>query len=251
MRKQVCETCGQKIRGRRKTVDVDPLTQFKSAHPEIVDVVESQPHLPICVEVQHDGFWITTKDGVHISTKDESCNRNSVLLRSDCLLYVYKLALRHLLLTLRVITPENIDAANLVPHVVVRKNPRDPFSKYDAIQHEQFILEESSFSSKADFLIVELDRKRDLHMTLVYAKRLGKQINLVAAFQFVVQLLNAHPHLIEQYIDLSYFGEREIRYWYKSYEDYPLNVKCPNDYIPSPPPIRKQVTTTAAGTIMS
>lgn len=251
MRKQVCTTCGQRIRKPRTSTTIDPLAQFKSSHPEIANIVESQPDLPICVQLYHSGFWITDKDGSHVSTKDQSCNRNSVMLKPDCLLYVYKLALRHLLLTLRVITPEDIDAANLVAHVVVRKNPRDPFSKYNTVQDEQFILDETSLSSKTDFLIAELDRKRDLHMTMIYAKKLGKEINLVEAFRFVIQLLNARPELIDQYMDLTYFGEREIRYWYKTPENYPFNIACICDYIPSPPPSRKVVVTTAAGSIVS
>ncbi len=76
--------------------------------------VESELDLPVCLQVEYDGFWTT------------NCNRNSVILKPNSLLYVYKLAFRHLLLSMNVITPHDIDSQNLVPHIVVRKSNTDP-----------------------------------------------------------------------------------------------------------------------------
>ena len=133
--------------------------------------INDRPDLPVCVRVDHDGFWITNNNGIHISSLDYNCDRNSVMLTPNSLLYIYKLAFRHLLLSMKVITSYDIDAQNLVPHIVVRKNKADTNSNYNKIQGETFIITDESLSDKTDFLIIELDRERDLHMTVCYSKK--------------------------------------------------------------------------------
>lgn len=233
---KTCESCGQRIRKPKNNFDreqsEDPLKLYKKGNNVLKKLSCSQPHMPIYVQVIHQGFWVTNSDGMHSSTTNRSVSRNSVMLSPRSLLYVYKLALRHLLLTLKVIVPEDIDPANLVPHIVVRKNPKDPFSKYDSIQNKTYTLEQSHLSAKTNFLILELDSRKDLHMTLIYSKKIHKRIDLKQAFLFVLQVLNKFPSLIVKYQALPYFGEREITYWYHVSKDYPFNIECPADYEP-------------------
>src|SRR5205823_1632906 len=72
-----------------------------------------------------------------------------------------KLAFRHLLISENLITAKTIDAANLVPHIRVRKDKSDAFSKYTSIQNRTFLIDESSLSAKQDFLTIELYREED------------------------------------------------------------------------------------------
>jgi len=159
-----------------------------------------------------------------------NCNRNSVLLDSSCLLYVYKLALRHRLLSLDVIDEQDIDPANLVPHIRVRKDKNDAFTKYQSIQGQSYQIEESSLSAKADFLTIELDLRHDLHCTMIYSKKIGKRADLVKEFKEMVFLLNEKPKLIEQYASLPDFGVRAILYWLETKNQYPNNIIPPVNY---------------------
>lgn len=87
-------------------------------------------------------------------------------------------------------------------------------------------------SCKNDFMILELDETLNLHMTLIYARKLGATHDLIEAFKIVLKVLNTYPDLIEEYSKLEYFGEKEIQYWYDCEENmYPFNVKCPENYI--------------------
>ena len=151
----------------------------------------------------------------------------------DCLLYVYKIAFRHLLLSMQVIVPEDIDSANLVPHVKVRRDKDDAFSKHNSIQNEFFLINETGISAKNDFIIIELDKKKDLHLTLIFSKGIGKIINLVEAFKNVIKLLNYNPELIKMYQSLEYFGYKEINYWYETGDLYPNNIHLPDNYVAS------------------
>jgi hypothetical protein len=214
---------------KKKSDDISALQQLKNSIPRIFD----SPNFPVCVQIKHDGFWITNNSGIHISTTNEECDRNSVMLNNNCLLYVYKLALRHMLLSMHIIDPSDIDAANLVPHMVIRKSKTDPFSKYKTIQNKKFVITEEMLSGRTDFLIIELDAKQDLHTTMIYSRKISKKINLVDAIKTVISVLNAYPNLIQEYIDLSYFGQHVINYWYDIQNSYPFNIKLPPDYIPT------------------
>lgn len=241
-----CEKCGH-IQPIKKTNNKH-LKQV-IAYPDIIKQIGDCKSLPVYVELKHQGFWTTDINGSHVPNLDESCNRNSVMLFPNCLLYVYKIALRHLLLSMHVIQPSEVDPANLVPHVVVRKNKDDPFSKYKSIQDENFLISEEDISSKSDFIMIELDKKRDLHMTLIYSKGIGKKINLVEAFSNVIKLLNHQPELIELYSSLKYFGNAEIEYWYETGSLYPNNILIPENYIKKTNEPKK-INVTSAGSVI-
>ena len=220
-----CEQCGHKQPVKKSD------TRQPTHYPNIFNQVSTCKSLPLYVQLNHRGFWTTNSNGDHLPSLDETCNRNSVMLSSDCLLYVYKLALRHLLLSMQIVQPSEIDPANLVPHVVVRKSKDDPFSKYKSIQDEHFFISTEDLSTKSDFIMIELDKKRDLHMTLIYSKGIGKKINLLEAFTNIIKLLNYRPELIASYSSLEYFGFKEMEYWYESGSSYPNNILIPNDYV--------------------
>ena len=221
-----CEKCGHKqLLKNSKYIQI-------VKYPDIFDETLCCKSLPLYIQLKHKGFWITSNTGHHISTLDENCNRNSVMLADDCLLYIYKLALRHLLLSMKIITPDEIDPANLIPHVVVRKSKDDPFSKYKSVQNESFLINNIDLSVKSDFILIELDKKRDLHMTLIFSKGISKRINLIEAFINVVKLLNYCPELIQLYASLEYFGMKEIGYWYETGALYPDNIVISRNYMP-------------------
>lgn len=185
-------------------------------------------NLPLYVQVKHQGYWVTNEEGEHMTSQNQSCDNNSVMLDPSCLLYVYKIALRHYLLSKGIITPDDIDAANLVPHIVVRKNKKDPFSKYHWIQNRSFLIEEKDLTAKNDFLMIELEDK--LHMTLIFSKKIGKRVNLIECFKIIIENLNKNPEYITQYSNLKNFGKDHIYYWYHSPESYPHNIEKPPGY---------------------
>lgn len=201
-----------------------PIINFDDQEPD-------HPSLPVRISTPHAGFWITVEAGIHTTTTDIRCDRNSVMLCPTSLLYVYKLALRHLLLSEGLITPRDIDPQNLVPHIVARKNKIDPKSNYEYLKTAVFTINEDSISIKRDFMIIELDRERDIHMTLIYSKNIKNRVNLLSVFKFVLRTLNAHPELISQYRALDNFGIREIEFWYMS-GNFPSQIKAPEDFAP-------------------
>lgn len=222
----------RRVKEVRKLQDTNLLSLENIVSKDVYTNIKSKPSFPLCVQVKYRGFWITDESGIHQYTEDDQTDRNSVMFANDCLLYVYKLALRHLLLSMKVITPYDIDPANLVPHMVVRKNKMDPFSKYKIVQGEKFIITDEMLSAKSDFLIMEIDEKRDLHTTLIYSKKIKHRVNLIEAIKTVVQTLNGYPHLIKEYESLSYFGQNAIEYWYNNGNNYPFNVTPPGNYKP-------------------
>lgn len=256
-----CEKCNHEVELQltAKTTVTEAKVKKESAPAPAGVPIYTIPTFPLYVEFKHRGFWITNSEGIHEPTLDEQCNRNSVMLANDCLLYVYKLALRLFvyasidkeLLSMKVITPYDIDPANLVPHVMVRKNPIDPFSKYKNIQGERFIITEAMISVKSDFMIVELDEKRDLHMTLIYSKKIKIRVNLIEAFKHVLQILNSYPQLIQEYASLPYFGQNATEYWYENPNSFPSQINVPAGYVPKPKLIRIPSNVSAAGTILS
>lgn len=117
----------------------------------------------------------------------------------------------------------------IVPHIVVRRNKQDKFSEFKTIQGQVFDVKEADLSLKNDFLIIELDRDRELHFTVVWKKTLKrntKNINIIEAFKTMVATLKKHPELIKQYASLPYFGEHALMYWMETAKNYPFNV-CP------------------------
>ncbi len=222
-----CEKCGHTQLIKKRKMKSKQTVEY----PDIFKEVVGYKSLPLYVQLNHKGFWTTHFNGEHLPSLDERGNRNSVMLEPDCLLYVYKIALRHLFLSMDIIQPGEIDPANLVPHIVVRKNKDDPFSKYKSVQGEHFLISESDLSAKSDFIMIELDKKRDLHMTLIYSKGIGKNINLIEAFTNVIKLLNSRPELIASYSSLEYFGNKEIEYWYETRHLYPNNILVPENYV--------------------
>lgn len=244
-----CEKCGHVQPKSKTNTSTNEQQQQIMNHSDIFKEIAKSKSLPIYVQLNHKGFWTTDSTGVHLPSSDEKCDRNSVMMCEKSLLYIYKLALRHLLLSMNVIEPSDIDPANLVPHVVVRKSNTDPFSKFKSIQGEKFLITQEDLSVKSDFIMIELDKKRDLHMTLIYCKGLGKKINLIEAFVNVIKLLNYKPELIPVYQSLHYFGTNEIEYWYDAGALYPNNILIPSNYIK---PVKKalEFEVTSAGSIL-
>jgi hypothetical protein len=193
------------------------------------DIPTKLKNFPVLVQVLHDGYWIT-KDNIHTSTNDNNCDNNSIMLSPDSLLYVYKLALRHYLLSKQIISPKDIDPQNLVPHIVVRKNKKDPHNNFDSIQKEKFTINEDKISIKSNFMIIELDESRDLHMTLVFSKGINKKIDLKTALDTVVSYLNDYPEMIQTYKQLKYFGEDHTLYWYNTPDSFPFKINKPVDF---------------------
>lgn len=190
---------------------------------------------PLVVKIKHNGFWITNDKGKHATTLDESCSRNSIMLDPSCNLYVWKLALRHALLTKGILKISQIDAANLVPHIKVRNDPKDGFSKYSRMADKMFMIQAGDISVRNDFVTIELDIDLDLHFTLVYSKGIKKRTpDLLQEFVNVVALLNQHPELIGLYSSLPYFGEDAMAYWVETSNKYPFNICPPIGWKPAP-----------------
>ncbi|AYV85196.1 MAG: hypothetical protein Satyrvirus6_28 [Satyrvirus sp.] len=224
-------TCNESKESKESNKQLENLQKSSAATN---DLNKTMINFPVCVQIKHKGFWITNSSGIHESTFDESCNNNSIMLSNDCLLYVYKLALRHLLLSTQVITPAQIDPANLVPHIKVRKDKNDPFSKFKTMQDEKFIIKEDMVSVKKDFIMFELDEARGLHFTLIYSRNISKKIDLLESIKSVISTLNENPALIGMYSSLPYFGQKCIEYWYDVPESYPLCVVPPVGNVPKP-----------------
>lgn len=239
--KYTCEVCHHevdlqltaKVMNSPNTIAENKTTPLrtKPVLPTTENVEPNKSPLPVLVTVQHDGFWITDKSGAHVTTSDVKCDRNSIMLKNTSLLYVYKLALRHLLLSRKLVTVSNIDAANLVSHVKIRKDANDKFSKHESIQGQSFIIDEKSLSAKNDFLIIELSEEADLHFTMIYSKKIKSRVDLVGVFKEMITMLDKHPELIQEYSNLPYFGEAATEYWYENGDKYPFNVTPPADYI--------------------
>jgi len=85
-------------------------------------------------------------------------------------------------------------------------------------------------SNKKDFIVLELDKKRDLHMTLVYKKQIRNNIDLMACLKLVIHLLNTYPELVTMYANLSYFGNQQTKYWYDVPESFPFRIEIPASY---------------------
>lgn len=224
----ICENCGHQNEIRKDKKSKKDKNDKTNSQIQLIklDDINNNKSLPVCVEIKHNGFWITDNNGMHISTLNENCDRNSIMLTNDCLLYVYKIALRHLLLSMKVITPDDIDSANLVPHIKVRENKNDPFSKYKLVQNKKYIINDEQVSVKKDFITIEVDRKNDLHCTMIYSKKIGDTVDLLWAFKTTIKILNAYPELIKQYSELPYFGKNYINYWYACpLNAYPFNVQ--------------------------
>lgn len=186
---------------------------------------------PMAVTIADLGFWTTDNNGIHKPNADVSVKSNSVMFSSDCELYVCKLALRHFLLSKKIIPPF-IDPGNLVSHMVVRSDRNRGFADYSAMKGKTVTVTTSMLTAKNDFLMVELNRNTtpDLHTTLIFSKGIGKKVDLIAAFETVVKILRAYPILIEQYKSLPYFGQSAIKYWHDTGDLYPFNVIQPESY---------------------
>jgi hypothetical protein len=154
---------------------------------------------------------------------------------------------------MKVISPSDIDGANLIPHIKVRNNKNDPFSKHKEVQHKKYIINEDQISAKKDFLIVEVDSKKDLHCTMIYCKKIGAKVDLFDCFKKIIKVLNTYPELIIQYAELPYFGQECINFWHNDApENYPFNVKLPDGYTTKSDtvPNYDNIKTTLGGSIL-
>jgi hypothetical protein len=204
------------------------LVQMKSLTPSV---------LPLYVKVTHKGFWVTDESTkLHVGTMNEKCERNSIMLTNDCILYKLKIAIRHRFICKGLIEPYEIDPQNLVPHIVVRKSPGDSSSQFKAIQGEYFKIDECDLSVKSQFLLIELDKTRGLHMTMIFSKGLKKECpDLIGEFKDMLAMLldPKNQHLLQEYADLPYFAQDAVGYWKETADQYPLNVTPPADWKPS------------------
>jgi len=216
-------------------------------------------NFPVQVEIKHKGFWVTDMNGIHVPLEDQKCDNNSVMLTNDCLLYIYKLALRHYLLAHKIIDVSDIDNANLVPHIRVRKDKNDSFSKYNFVQNKIYIIKQQDISIKNDFMTIEIDRKKDLHFTMIFSKGIKSKVDLLKAFKTVLAILNMYPNLMHEYSLLPYFGEQAMEYWYGDSSTlnhlgvtqvYPFNVTPPQNYVLSKENVNTVCKTTIAGSII-
>ena len=191
-----CEKCKHPMRVKLKVVsseitnvitnvisnDVTGVTgNIMEEKKDSADMKNKPPVFPLQVKVEHQGFWVTVNNK-HVATTDPLCSRNSVMLQPTCLLSLWKLAFRHSLISKGFLTVDDLDAANLVPHIRVRKDPSDGFSHYEDVKRT-YLLSREHFSSRKDFLTIELDIKKNLHFTLVYSKGIGGKMNLLSAFE--------------------------------------------------------------------
>lgn len=227
-----CEKCHHQMKLR---VQVIKDSTKNDNEKKIISEPEKPSCFPLAILLTHNGFWIT-ENGQHQAIPDEKCrNSNSVVLDPTCLLYIWKLALRHKLISLKVIEEADIDAPNLVPHVKIRENYNSGFAAYQEINKKIFLLSKSDFSLKKDFLTIELDRKKNWHCTMIYSKGIGKQtngFNLMEAFEETVTLLNRSPKLIQEYSALPHFGKDALRYWVSTSDQFPNNIIPPEDWEP-------------------
>ncbi len=138
------------------------------------------------------------------------------------MLYVYKLALRHLLLSQRIIEPRDIDSQNLVPHIAIRKNKNEPLDSYSQIQGREFVIESNDVSVKNDYILLEL--AKNLHTTLIYKKGINDKIDLTQCFKLIAYLLQLYPDLISEYSSLPYFGQSNTEYWYDTPNSFPFMI---------------------------
>jgi hypothetical protein len=194
----------------------------------------------IFIRITHQGWWIT-RGGRHVATDDHLCDRNSVILDRACLLYIYKLALRHLLLARGRLHPRDVDPQNLVPHILARdpKSTSRSHDLYDELQGATYLLTRDMVSDDGKMLILELDADADLHCTMVFKrppKAKSKSKTKAPAFDYTAALiqvildLDAHPERIAEYAALEYFGQDEISYWAEP-GSYPLHITKPKDWV--------------------
>lgn len=217
-----------------KIISPDPLDYFltwnQGQNKNVIESMQKSP-FPIQVTVKHNGFWVTDDQGVHQAINDIACAKNSVILDPGSMLYVYKLAFRHLLLSMGIICPRDIDSQNLVPHIAIRKNKNGSLTNYSTIQGRKFTINPGDVTVRNDFILLELDRAQDLHMTLIYKKGIGKQIDLMACFRLIIHILALYPELMQSYANLSYFGngttqsgKSHANYWYETPDSFPFKI---------------------------
>lgn len=206
---------------KEKSDNYEPFDRILSDNPQLSDYLTE--FYKIDVIVKHNGFWVT-KNGLHIASDDISCQKNSVILDPKTKLYVYKLAFRHLLLSLRIIEPCDIDSQNLVPHIAIRKNKYGSLDSYSQIQNKEFTIGSQDVCVRNDFILLELDRSRDLHTTLIYKKRIKDKIDLMKCFKLIIRILDLYPNMASEYSSLPYFGQEYTKYWYDTPESFPFII---------------------------
>jgi hypothetical protein len=102
-----CEHCGQE--GELKLTGEPRKQRVKSEKqkPRRIRALEKgepitsevEPGPVLSVRLEHLGFWLTDDEGIHHPGQDPSCSSKSVIISPSSLFYVYKLALRHYLLS--------------------------------------------------------------------------------------------------------------------------------------------------------
>jgi len=103
--------------------------------------------------------------------------------------------------------------------------------------------------SEKDFLLMELDEKKDLHMTMIYSKGIGKRVDLLEVFRQAIKLLNGDPKLIEEYSSLPYFGMEAMQYWAETRDEYPKNVVPREGWKPMKEEVVEYQTTIAGSVV--
>jgi hypothetical protein len=166
------------------------------------------------VEFRHLGWWLSDGD-VHRALDDESCTAsNSVVLSSDCALFVGKVALRHRALADGHITLAELDPQNTVPHMQVRPDAsRRSVANYRSLQGRRFLVDDSTITADRDLIKLELAPK--LHYTLLFAPGLASRTNLRVLLWETLALLSKRPELIQHYVKAaaSDFGKRAAAWW--------------------------------------
>ena len=123
---------------------------------------------------------------------------------------------------------------NYVPHIVVRSNASG-LGEYENIQEKLFKVTEQDSSVKSNFVILELDRERDLHMTLIFAKGLSRKCDdLVYEIKQVFKMFDENMGIAKEYAALPNFGIDTVPYWFATKSEYSNNITKPYGWLETP-----------------
>jgi len=194
--------------------------------------IDTQESFPCVVKVQDVGWWTTNETGDHVPSTDDFVKSNCRMLTGG--LRILKMEVQRLLVCAGLLHP-NVDAQNLISHMVVRSANNRGYKNYSELQNKDIEITHSMLSAKRDFLILEVNKQTDLHTTLVYSKGIGDKIDLIKVFEFVLKLQRAYPQLQKEIEALPLCNKNIPHYWYETRNQYPFNTTPPENYIPAPP----------------